>query len=171
MYYRSQNRLGIDWPLLLYKLRGEIKIPVIVDGGASDHIATTLLLGASGINVSRAAAGGTIESPGGALYYSDSHGKLFKPYGGEASPRTKYLDGKIMPFDIPSFVEGETGQAFLNYSEHKFPSLTYNLHIMTEDAILALVFRGVDSIHSLHKINPSPLGRITSSGEYQRNTH
>ena len=162
---------AIDWPLLLYKLRGEIKIPVIVDGGASDHIATTLLLGASGINVSRAAAGGTIESPGGALYYSDSHGKLFKPYGGEASPRTKYLDGKIMPFDIPSFVEGETGQAFLNYSEHKFPSLTYNLHIMTEDAILALVFRGVDSIHSLHKINPSPLGRITSSGEYQRNTH
>ena len=54
----------IDWPILLWELRGKIKIPVIVEGGASDHIATTLALGASGIGVSRAVAGGTIESPG-----------------------------------------------------------------------------------------------------------
>lgn len=162
---------AIDWPQLVYLLRGGINIPIIVEGGASDHIALTLLLGASGISVSRIASGGTIESPGGALFYSNNRGKLFKPYGGEASPRTKFLEGKLLPFDIPSFVEGETDKAFLNYGEHKYPTLTYNIHMLTEDAILALVFRGVKNIHELHNLEPSPIGRITASGEFQRNTH
>jgi NAD(P)H-dependent flavin oxidoreductase YrpB (nitropropane dioxygenase family) len=39
---------AIDWPELVWKLRGEVGIPVIVEGGASDHVATSLLLGASG---------------------------------------------------------------------------------------------------------------------------
>lgn len=162
---------AIDWPTLVYLLRGEINIPVIVEGGASDHIATSLLLGASGISVSRIGAGGTVESPGGALFYSDAHGQLFKPYGGEASPRIKYLDGKILPFEIPSFVEGETGKAYLNYGKHAYPTLTYNLHLLTEDAILSMVFRGVKNIHELHSLDPSPLGQITSAGDFQRNTH
>lgn len=161
----------VDWPELLWLLRGEIKIPVIVEGGASDHVATTLLLGASGIGVSRVVAGGTIESPGGALYCSDKNGKLFKPYGGEASARTKYLDGKILPFNIPAFVEGETTQAWMSYVAFTHPTLTYNLHLLNEDAILALVFRSVDSIHQLQAIDPSPLRQITSEGSFQRNTH
>lgn len=162
---------AIDWPSLVYLLRGEVSIPVIVEGGASDHIATTLLLGASGVSVSRIASGGTIESPGGALFYSDSKGQLFKPYGGEASPRIKYLEEKLLPFEIPSFVEGETGKAYLNYGKHAYPTLTYNLHLLTEDAILSMVFRGVSDIHQLHSLDPSPLGQITSSGDFQRNTH
>lgn len=162
---------AIDWPQLLYQLRGEINIPVIVEGGASDHIALTLLLGASGISVSRIVSGGTIESPGGVLFYIDKKGGLFKPYGGEASARTKYLDGKLLPFDIPSFVEGETSRAYLSYGNHKFPTLTYNLHTLTEDAILSLVFRGVKNIEELHALNPSPVGRITASGSFQMQTH
>ena len=162
---------AIDWPSLVYLLRGEINIPVIVEGGASDHIATTLMLGASGISVSRIAGGGTIESPGGVLFYSDTHGQLFKPYGGEASPRIKYLDGKLLPFDIPSFVEGETGKAYLNYGKHTYPTITYNIHILTEDAILSMVFRGVKNIHELQSLDPSPLGQITNAGDFQRNTH
>lgn len=161
----------IDWPELVWKLRGEIKIPVIAEGGASDHVAVTLLLGASGISVSRIVAGGTIESPGGALYCVDEKGKLFKPYGGEASARTKYLDGKVLPFDIPSFVEGETTKAEMSYVKFVYPTLTYNLHLLFEDAILALVFRGVENLSKLHQIDPSPLRWITSSGEFQRNTH
>ena len=161
----------IDWPELVWKMRGEISLPVIVEGGASDHVAVTLLLGASGIGVSRIVAGGTIESPGGALYCVDDKGKLFKPYGGEASARTKYLDGKLLPFDIPSFVEGETTKAEMSYVKFVYPTLTYNLHLLFEDAILALVFRGVENISALHQIDPSPLRRITSSGEFQRNTH
>jgi len=161
----------VDWPELIWKLRGEIKIPVIVEGGATDHVAVSLLLGASGISVSRAVAGGTIESPGGALFCVSKDGKLFKPYGGEASARTKFLDLKLLPFDTPSFVEGETTKAQMSYIKHTAPTLTYNLHLMFEDAVLALVFRGVQDIYELHKINPSPIRRNTSAGDFQRNSH
>jgi len=161
----------IDWPNLLWQLRGEISIPVVVEGGASDHVAVALLLGASGIGVSRAVSGGTIESPGGALYCVDEKGKLFKPYGGEASARTKYLDKKLLPFNIPSFVEGETTKAYMSYIKHVLPTLTYNLHLLIEDAILALVFRNVENIYELHELTPSPLKQTTVSEQYQRNTH
>lgn len=161
----------IDWPELIWSLRGKISIPVIVEGGASDNVASTLLLGASGVGVSRIVSGGTIESPGGALYCADKNGKLFKPYGGEASARTKYLDGKLMPFNIPAFVEGETTRAQMSYVDFVLPTLTYNLHLLTEDVILALVFRNVDSVTELQAIDPSPLRRYTSFGEFQRNTH
>lgn len=161
----------VDWPVLLWQLRGEITIPVIVQGGASDHVATTLLLGASGIGVSRVVAGGTIESPGGALFCVNSDGKLFKPYGGEASARVKYLDKKMLPFDVPSMVEGETTKAKMSYVKHALPTLTYNLHMLIEDSILAMVFRNAESIYQLHALNPSPLRELTPSGDFQRNTH
>lgn len=161
----------IDWPELVWKLRGKIKIPIIIEGGASDHVAVSLLLGASGIGVSRIVSGGTIESPGGLLYCSDENGNLFKPYGGEASARTKFLDGKLLPFGIPSFVEGETTKAKISFIRHALPTLTYNLHQLIEDSILTLVFRGVKNIVDLQAINPSPLRQMTSSGEFQMNTH
>lgn len=166
-----RSGLAIDWPELVFNLRGEISIPIIAEGGASDHIAVSLLLGASGISVSRVVSGGTIESPGGILYCIDSNGRLFKPYGGEASARTKYLDGKLLPFDIPSFVEGEVTKAEMSYIKHVRPTLTYNLHLLIEDAILALVFRGANSIQDLQAIDPSPLRLLSTSGDFQRHTH
>lgn len=161
----------IDWPELVWKMRGKIGIPVIVQGGASDHVAVTMLLGASGIGVSRIVAGGTLESPGGALYAVDESGKLFKPYGGEASARTKYLEGKLLPFDIPTFVEGETTKAEISFVKHALPTLTYNLHMLLEDSILAMVFRNAKSISELHNISPSPLRIASFSDQTQRNTH
>lgn len=161
----------IDWPMLVWNLRGEINIPVIVEGGASDHIALTLLLGASGLSTSRVVVGGTIESPGGLLYCSDSNGKLFKPYGGEASARTKYLENKVLPFDVPSFIEGETSKAELSFIKPALPTLTYNLHLLNEEAILAMVFRNVSSIKDLHAINPSPIRQSTGFDYMQRQTH
>lgn len=161
----------VDWPELLWNLRGEINIPVIVEGGASDNVSVTLLLGANGIGVSRVVSGGTIESPGGALFCTDEKGHLFKPYGGEASARTKFLDQKLLPFNIPSFVEGETTRADKSYVMHVYPTLTYNLHLLIEDAILTMVFRNVDDIQSLQSISPSPLRRSTSFEAFQRRTH
>ena len=161
----------IDWPMLVWNLRGQINIPIVVEGGASDHIAVSLLLGATAISTSRVVAGGTIESPGGILYCSDGKGKLFKPYGGEASARTKFLEGKVLPFDIPSFVEGETSEAELSYIKHVLPTLTYNLHLLNEEAILTMVFRNVATVEELHAINPSPLKRSTGFDFMQRNTH
>lgn len=161
----------IDWPMLVWDLRGEIEIPVVVEGGASDHVAETLLLGASGIGTSRIVAGGTIESPGGLLYYADANGRLFKPYGGEASARTKYLEKKLLPFEIPSFIEGEVTKAEISYVKHVSPTLTYNLYLLTEEAILAMIFRNVSTISELQNLYPSPLRWSTGFDRLQRNTH
>lgn len=161
----------IDWPILLWELRGAISIPVIVEGGASDHIATTLALGASGIGVSRAVAGGTIESPGGMLYYVDEDGEYFKPYGGEASARTKYLDKKMLPFEMPSFVEGEIKKAYMNHLPYGVPTIPFHVHNLTEDIILSLVFRSVETVEQLQALDPSPIRRNTPQGTWQQNTH
>lgn len=162
---------AIDWPMLVWNLRGEIDIPVIVEGGASDHVAVALLLGATGISTSRVVSGGTIESPGGILYFSDTNGRLFKPYGGEASARTKFLEGKILPFNITPFIEGETTRADLSYIKDAPPTLAYNLHLLNEEAILSMVFRNVGSVGELQNINPSPLKRVTNFNLFQSGTH
>lgn len=161
----------IDWPLLLWKLRGEVNIPVIVEGGASDHIAVTLALGATGIGVSRIAAGGTIESPGGMLYCIDENGNYYKPYGGEASARTKFLDRKMLPFDIPSFVEGETRSAKMAYLAYGVPTIAFNIFSLTEDVILSLVFRGIETLSDLQQLDPSPLRQKTVHGSLVQQTH
>lgn len=161
----------IDWPILLWQMRGKINIPVIVEGGASDHIATALALGATGIGVSRIAGGGTIESPGGMLYCIDENGKYFKPYGGEASSRTKYLDDKMLPFGIPSFVEGETRVSFMDHLPYGAPTIPFHIFSLTEDIILSLVFRGTTSLKDFQAINPSPLRVKTESGARLQSTH
>jgi len=161
----------IDWPILLWKMRGEVSIPIVVEGGASDHIATTLALGASGIGVSRSVAGGTIESPGGMLYCIDKQGNYFKPYGGEASARTKYLDKKMLPFDLPSFVEGEVSRADMAHLSYGEPTIPYNTFNLIEDVILSYVFRGVGSLEELHQINPSPIRIKSMEGSSVQETH
>ncbi|MEP7167141.1 MAG: IMP dehydrogenase [Candidatus Woesebacteria bacterium] len=161
----------IDWPQLVWSMRGSVGIPVIVEGGGSDHIATTLSLGATGIGVSRIAGGGTIESPGGMRFFMDEKGKLYKPYGGEASARTKFLDHHMLPFGIPSFVEGETRKAEMGYLQYALPTIAFNMYSLTEDMILSLVFRAVREISDLHGIDPSPLRQKTMNGEAQQETH
>lgn len=161
----------IDWPTLLWEMRGNINIPVIVEGGASDHIATTLALGASGIGVSRIVAGGTIESPGGMLYCIDKSGNYFKPYGGEASARTKFLDKKMLPFSLPSFVEGETRHAYMMPESHSVPTIPFHIHNLTENIILAFVFRGVKNIVEYQNINPSPIRLKSPDGSFSQAPH
>lgn len=161
----------VDWPALLWQLRGEIDVPIIVEGGASDHVGTTLLLGGSGIGVSRIAAGGTIESPGGLMYWVDKSGRWFKPYGGEASARTKFLDGKTLAFGIPAFVEGETTKALKSFIPYIRPTMAQNMFHLIEDLILSLVFRGVTDIQQLQSLDPSPLRRVTAGGVFQQGTH
>lgn len=158
----------IDWPELILALRGKTRLPIIVEGGASEHVAETLLVGASGIGVSRMAAGGTIESPGGGKFYANSQGKLFKPYGGEASARTKVLEGKMLAFGIPSFPEGETSPAYVTQPH---PTISINLYHLFEAAVLALVFRGVNDIPTLQRLDPSPLRIKTAAGAEIQKPH
>lgn len=161
----------IDWPRLLWQMRGTVKIPVIVEGGGSDHVGVSLLLGASGIGVSRIAGGGTIESPGGLMYLVDRNGIWFKPYGGEASARTKFVDKIMLPLGIPAFVEGETTKAVKSYIPYVKPTLAASLYFLLEDVILSMVFRGVTSITDLQAINPSPLRQISLDGMERQRAH
>ncbi len=161
----------VDWPNLLWQMRGEVTVPVIVEGGASDHIGVTLLLGASGIGVSRIAGGGTIESPGGLLFWVNRKGQWFKPYGGEASARTKYLDNKMLAVGLPAFVEGETTMALKSYVPYAKPTVAENMYFLVEDLVLSLVFRGATTIADLQAIDPSPLRRVTEHGVQQQGTH
>lgn len=91
----------------------------------------------------------------GALVFVDKEGKWFKPYGGEASARTKFQDGKVMAFDIPSFVEGKTTKAYKSYIRHIKPTIAENILFLIEDVILSMVFRGSETIAELQNINPS----------------
>jgi hypothetical protein len=69
--------LTINWPQLVWELRGKIEIPIIVEGGANDYINETVAVGASGIGVV-GKFGGTIETPGGIQYFVDGNGEIFK---------------------------------------------------------------------------------------------
>ena len=98
-------------------------------------------------------------------------GQWFKPYGGEASARTKYLDGKMLAVGLPAFVEGETTRAIKSYVPYAKPTLAENMYFLVEDLVLSLVFRGVSTIADLQAIDPSPLRRVTEHGVQQQGTH
>lgn len=165
-----RSGLAIDWPQLVEKLRGQIRIPVIVEGGASDAIAQTLAVGASGIGVTRSVGGGTLESPGGWTFFKDSK-SMFKPYGGEASARVKYLGGRGGPFGVIQYVEGQTTEANINYDRVTVPTLLHNYYLLNGDAILSLVFQNVKDIPEFQQVGFDSLVRVSPMDLVLRNTH
>ncbi len=165
-----RSGLAINWPQLVEQLRGQLKIPVIVEGGASDAIAQTLAVGASGIGVTRSVSGGAVESPGGWLYFKDSK-SMFKPYGGEASARVKYMGGRGGPFGVIQYVEGQTTEANMNYDRVEVPTLLHNYYLLNGDAILSLVFQNVSSIAEFQQVAFESLVRVSPMDLTLRNTH
>ncbi len=162
---------AIDWPQLVWELRGKISIPIIVEGGGSDNVGQTLAVGATGIGVTRAAGGGTIESPGGSLYFVDDDGRYYNYYRGEASAGMKAMGDRIGPFGIIPYVEGESTQAFLDYGPGDVPTIMQRLFLLNGDAIMALVFQNVSSIPELQDVGADSLVRVTPEEVRQRNTH
>lgn len=165
-----RSGVGINWPQLVWEMRGKLKIPIIVEGGGSDYVAQTLALGATGIGVTRAAGGGTIESPGGYLYFESDEGP-WKPYRGEASAGMKAMGGRIGPFGVVPYVEGEGTRAYLEHGRGNIPTLLQKLNLLLGDAIMALVFQNVQSIEELQQVGANSL-RLSRGGEMQlRKTH
>jgi len=161
---------AIDWPQLVWDLRGKISIPVIIEGGASDHIAQTLTVGATGIGVTRTVGGGTIESPGGYRYFEDEQKRLFKYYRGEASAGMKLMGGKEGPFDIIPYVEGQSTRVLLEFGRGNLPTILQKLNLLIGDNIMALVFQNVDSVTELADCTDSL--RVVSPAESElRHTH
>lgn len=165
-----RSGLAINWPQLLEKLRGIIKIPVIVEGGASDYIAQTLAVGATGIGVTRSVAGGTIESPGGWSFFHDDSG-WFKPYGGEASARVKYLGGKSGPYDIIPYLEGQTTEAYMNYGRGVIPTLLHNFYLLNGDVILGMVFQNAATVAEFQDVAFRSIVHVSPMELTLRQTH
>jgi hypothetical protein len=164
---------AINWPQLVWRMRssGKISLPVIVEGGASDHIAQTLALGATGIGVTRAVGGGTIESPGGLAYFIDEERNKFKFYRGEASAGMKYMGGREGPFGIIPYVEGESTKAYMEFGRGNLPTLLQKLFLLFGDAVLAMVFQNQESIPEFQNAAAGVLRGVSPAEEELRNTH
>ena len=77
----------------------------------------------------------------------------------------------MLPFEMPSFVEGEIKKAYMNHLPYGVPTIPYHVHNLTEDIILSLVFRSAETIEQFQTLNPSPIRRNTAQGSWQQNTH
>ncbi|MDH5533580.1 MAG: IMP dehydrogenase [Candidatus Pacebacteria bacterium] len=165
-----RSGVGINWPQLVWEMRGKVSIPLLVEGGGSDYVAQSLSLGVSAIGVTRAAGGATIESPGGVLYFEDEK-KLWKPYRGEASAGMKAMGGRIGPFGFIPYVEGEGTRAYLEHGRDNVPTILQKLNLLFGDAVMALVFQNAQSIEELQKMGAKSL-RLSGEGEVAiRHTH
>lgn len=128
--------------LLSWYLRGNLGIPVIGEGGAVDEPVISALVGMSGINGSGSIGGGTFEAPGG-MFYLTRDGKTFvKPYGGEASPRTKEISNRTYGTGYSYFPEGDQESKALTILEE---SMTQKMIRHWERVILGAVVLGADA--------------------------
>lgn len=157
---------------LAWKLRGELGIPIIGEGGAVDDIVISILVGMSGVNGSGSIGGGVFEAPGRMFFLTRDGKKFLKPYGGEASPRTKLLSGRTYQTGIPYFSEGEqTFKELMPYEE----SMTQKTLSHWERIALGAVMLGVDegpyTISAMQNLDPSPLLEKSPTTEFIQGTH
>lgn len=129
--------------LLSWYLRGNLGIPVIGEGGAVDEPVISALVGMSGINGSGSIGGGVFEAPGGMFYLTRDDGKTFvKPYGGEASPRTKAISNRTYQTGYSYFAEGDQGFKSLILLHE---SMTQNMIHHWQRVVLGAVVLGADA--------------------------
>lgn len=146
-------------------------IPIIAEGGAIDEPVIAALIGLSGVNGSGSIGGGTLESPGGAIYLQKD-GKYYKPYGGEASPRTKWLSERTFPTGLPYFPEGD--QTFKELDPQN-SSIAEKVMRHQQRFILGPVMLRQDAtpyiIEAVQNMSPSPLYRKSPTTFELQRTH
>jgi hypothetical protein len=118
----------------------------------------------------RTGKGGSIESPGGWSFLQD-HKSLFKPYGGEASARVKYMGGRGGPFGIIQYIEGQTTEANITHDRVTVPTLLHNYYLLNGDAILSLVFQNARDIPEFQQIAFNSLVKVSPMELDLRHTH
>ncbi len=164
------GNLTIDWPQLLWQLRGRVKIPIFVEGGGSDAIGVTLVLGASGIGATGKLAG-NIENPGGYLVFIDDDGKPFVYYGGEAADRMRKQAERDAAFGEVRFTEGETRKVYILDNPGQLPTLMRMILHLHEGAIGAMVFQNATGIKGLWQKGVRALRRESPNGQDMKGTH
>lgn len=159
--------------LLTWRLRGLLKIPIIGEGGAVNEPIVSALTGISMINGSGSIGGGTLEQPGGVYFLTRDGEHFFKPYGGEASDRFKWLSGrKYGGTGLTYFPEGEqTFRELIQLEE----SMTQKVIRHWERVVLGAVVLGVDAgpftIQVLQQLDPSPLWKKSRTATFIQETH
>jgi len=159
---------------LAWKLRGKLRIPVLGEGGAVNNPVVSALVGMSGVLGSGSLGGGTFEAPGGMFFFTKDNGEtLLKPYGGEASPRSKHLGRKIYPTGEAFFEEGIVDEREFNPFH---PSITTKIRMAWQGVIVGAADLGLngddpDIIGQIQRLKPSPLNRKTHEGNKAQKTH
>lgn len=141
--------------LLSWYLRGNLGIPVIGEGGSVDEPVISALVGMSGVNGSGSIGGGTFEAPGRMYYLTQDENTFVKPYGGEASPRTKEISQRTYGTGYSYFAEGDQSfKALIPLHE----SMTQNMIYHWQRVILGGVVLGADA-------GPFLIQRMQQSGD------
>ncbi len=165
------GNLTIDWPQLLFEMRGEITIPIIVEGGASDAIGVTLILGASGIGAVGKLAG-NIENPGGySVLVDEKTGKIFVYYGGEASDRMRAMAGRLSPFGRVEFTEGESRRIEITVVPGKLPTMLQALLDLIQGEIGVSIFQNARTLQELQDKGVRSVRKESANGNFMKNTH
>lgn len=162
--------LTINWPQLVWELRGKLDIPIIVEGGANDYINETVAVGASGIGAV-GKFGGTIETPGGIQFFIDNNGEIFKYYGGETSDRMRAMAGRHAPFGAMLNTEGETTRKEYRNGNANLPTMLQVLHQMQQGIVAGMVFQNVGSIYEMQTIGAERLVLASPNDDKSRSTH
>ncbi len=165
------GNLTIDWPQLLYEMRGKISVPIIVEGGASDAIGVTIILGASGIGAVGKLAG-NIENPGGySVFVDDAKGKVFVYYGGEASDRMRAMAGRLSPFGRVEFTEGESRRIEITFVPGKLPTMLQPLLDLIQGEIGVSIFQNTRTVQELQHRGTRSVRKESANGNFMKNTH
>lgn len=142
-----------------------LEVPIIVESGVGRMTPLVIALGGSVVAKSQALFGGTLEQPGAAHYYVRD-GELVKPYGGEASNRTRNLAGRKE--DVAGkllFREGDESDTALN-----LPTMAQNLWLLNQSLATALVFARQPTVGHLHQ-NPPEIFILTENNQKRAGIH
>lgn len=162
--------LTINWPELVWKLRGAVNIPIIVEGGANDYIAESLAVGASGIGAVGKFAG-TIETPGGLDFFVDSTGRHKRRYGGEASGAMRKMAGRVGPFDFILNIEGEVTDKYLRHDAQRLPTVLQVLHELQQGVVGGMVFQNASTIPEFQRMAVLSMRRASPNDDPSRFPH
>ncbi|MBP9819157.1 IMP dehydrogenase [Candidatus Woesebacteria bacterium] len=165
--------LAIDWPELVWKLRGQVGVPIIVQGGGNDNPVTSIALGASGIGIVGKLAA-SLESPGGKLYFLDPVTQQpFVYYGGEASDRMRGMVGRVDPLGRAINTEGETTRRSLLYNELKglYPTALQRVAEIMEALATGFVFQNAKTVAELQDKGPAHIRKESPFMSASRDTH
>lgn len=155
----SENSgIPVNTPHLLYEMRGELEIPIGVEGGGvGGHLMEAFALGASFL-LKPGEIGRSLEGAGGKYILEDARRRQYILYGGEAADSSKYWRDLVDELGRPTFPEGESGVRELT-SDRLY--MTTNIRGLLQQLSIALVFQRAQDVSEVHKRDCSNIAEVS----------